>query len=170
MARVRTRIEKHIFKENEMFRVTMNRASLGGMHSSPKLYTLEEARAYRDNILDNFKKEANTGIDNNACRGGVIDSMHNHRQAKIAIKAKGEFVCERCSKTYSYTKLNLHHKNHDRSDDRPANFEILCTYCHREHHNLRGEKGAFIQRSTTIPNGSTLQVNGSGSGVCDNES
>ena len=118
-----------------------------------------------------YSKEPNTGLNNNACRAGIVCKQHNFRQKRLEIKAKSTFRCNRCTKVHSKYSLNLHHIDHNRDNDEESNFEVLCTYCHREHHNNRDAEGRFIsQGSTTIPRGSTLQVKGSGSGVNDNKS
>ena len=116
-------------------------------------------------------KESNTGIMNNACRGGLIGNQHNFRLKKLELKSKLLFTCNRCNKEYKTSiYLNLHHIDHNRDNDKELNFEVLCVYCHRKHHNKDSIHKHLYQGSTTIPRGSTLQVNGSGSGVNDNKS
>ena len=62
-------------------------------------------------------------------------------------------ACDRCC---SRKNLDVHHRNHDPLDNRPANLEVLCRGCHlREsyamgHHRptwqgrKRNEKGQFV--------------------------
>jgi len=45
---------------------------------------------------------------------------------------KQDFCCKDCKK-YSEV-LEFHHKNGDRSDNRPSNCEALCPTCHRKRH------------------------------------
>ena len=40
--------------------------------------------------------------------------------------------CVICGKTALDTKLDLHHKNHDKTDDSYKNIEILCEKHHQE--------------------------------------
>ena len=46
--------------------------------------------------------------------------------------ADHEAKCTKCGKTALDTKLDLHHKNHDKSDDSYKNIEILCEKHHQE--------------------------------------
>jgi len=59
----RTKIKKNIYVNNrgDLFSVTMNRESLGGMYHE-SFGTLEEAEAHLDYINDTYLKEPNTGI------------------------------------------------------------------------------------------------------------
>ncbi len=146
-----------------IYKCSFRRDSSGNLYF--KTSSLNEAKAKLLEWDTNNYKESNTGIYNNTCRGGNIDGMYNWGQLKKQIKLNPTFVCNRCTKTYSINKLNLHHIDHNRDNDSINNFEILCTYCHREHHNIRGVNGRFGKSSETISEESTLQVNGSGSGV-----
>ena len=163
------RIEKGIYY-NEIqnrYKYNFKRDSSGNIHGDAA--SLEDARNILAELNNMYEKELNTGIFNNACRAGLISNQHNFRQFKLQLKSKPTFICERCKKEYDTRYyINVHHKDHNRDNDDYSNFEVLCTYCHREHHNKRGKDGKFIsQGSTTIPSGSTLQANGSGSGVHD---
>jgi 5-methylcytosine-specific restriction endonuclease McrA len=42
-------------------------------------------------------------------------------------------LCEDCG---SHRRLEVHHKNEDRTDNRPSNLKTLCRTCHRERHGL----------------------------------
>lgn len=42
--------------------------------------------------------------------------------------------CNRCPYEKDERVLQVHHRNHDHSDDRPENLEILCANCHLEEH------------------------------------
>ena len=76
--------------------------------------------------------------------------------------------CNRCSKDLTNAtryEWCLHHRDHDRNNNTDENFELLCKRCHQLEHTVRNKStGQYIQGSTTIPNGSTLEANASGSG------
>jgi 5-methylcytosine-specific restriction endonuclease McrA len=49
-------------------------------------------------------------------------------------KHKGE-VCERCDFVPEHPRqLDVHHRDHDRKNNAPANLETLCANCHRLEH------------------------------------
>jgi hypothetical protein len=57
--------------------------------------------------------------------------------------------CERCNKDLSAAtryEWCLHHKDHDRKNNRESNFELLCKRCHQLEHNCQS---AFLKRATT---------------------
>jgi hypothetical protein len=39
--------------------------------------------------------------------------------------------CERCGSTY---RIEVHHRDEDRSNNTSSNLEVLCKRCHRKHH------------------------------------
>ncbi len=55
----------------------------------------------------------------------------NWMDLKRKIKTSKQYHCERCS---SKRILCAHHIDHDRNNDSPDNFEILCKRCHDKHH------------------------------------
>ena len=44
--------------------------------------------------------------------------------------ANNDAKCEDCGKTALDIKLDLHHKDHDKTHDTYKNIEILCDNCH----------------------------------------
>jgi len=67
------------------------------------------------------KGKFGVGKNNSGWRGGI----QTYRRLKKS-------NCERCG---SVKKLQVHHKNEDRYDNRLENLETLCCRCHRQHHN-----------------------------------
>jgi len=160
------RVSKGLYynKIKDVYNIRMKRQSSG--YYAVSNLSKEEALSKLKEFSSTFELEDNTGIHNNAIRGGVISPYINYyHYSREFRKGKAEFTCNRCSKVKPIKKLNIHHIDHNRLNDNEDNFEILCTVCHRVHHNIHGDGGKFIQSSETIPNGSTSQVNGDGSGV-----
>ncbi len=56
----------------------------------------------------------------------------NYALLKEQVKAGG-YKCERCGKK---RRLEVHHRDHDKTNDDPANFEILCHACHSSEHKV----------------------------------
>lgn len=52
---------------------------------------------------------------------------------KRLVDVKAE--CKRCHKTAHHTKLNLHHKDGDSSNDDWTNIVIYCNACHNDIEN-----------------------------------
>jgi len=141
----RVRVEKSIYTDGDMYAVQLNRQSLGGQYYMPGFLLLEDARYHLGEVTSKSPKQPNTGLNNNACRGGIINKYHNCARFREAIVYRGEFTCNRCiTKFYNIDKLNVHHIDHNKLNDSKDNFEILCTTCHREHHNKRDSYGRFI--------------------------
>jgi len=42
--------------------------------------------------------------------------------------------CERCGWNEEILVLHVHHRDHDRTNDVPENWEVLCPNCHKLHH------------------------------------
>ncbi len=142
----RVKIEKNIYIDSHnKYVVQMNRASLGGMYYEPGFKSLEDARNHLQEINSTYRKELNTGVFNNALRGGIkLSKQHEFNQYQKELRENTEFICSRCDKVKTIFNLNLHHIDHNRDNDSRDNFEVLCTVCHREEHNKRDSKGMFI--------------------------
>lgn len=102
------------------------------------------------NIMDWRRKTPNyqNGDKNPAWKGGMSKS-NICRIVKRVLDAAGvnQKVCSNCKKE-SNIRLNIHHKNQDRSDNRVENLAVLCPRCHNlEHgkheHRRNKETGRF---------------------------
>lgn len=79
-------------------------------------------------------------------------------QSYINAKKQQKCPCERCGKEYSVIEnFELHHKDHNRKNNTPENFEWLCNSCHKKIHyengrNKRYEKGipTYLDRIVSI--------------------
>ena len=92
-----------------------------------------------------------SGKDNPAYKNG-IGVFQNER---TTIKNERRF-CERCDKDLKYVSRYywcIHHKDHDRTNNDPTNWELLCKRCHQIEHNCI----AALEGATTIPKGSRVQ-------------
>jgi len=58
---------------------------------------------------------------------------------RIAFEEYGmEKVCEKCG---SKSRLSIHHRDRDRTNNSKENLMVLCSSCHSKHHNDRKEIG-----------------------------
>lgn len=62
--------------------------------------------------------------------------------------------CEQCNHDGADSRLEVHHKNRDKHDQRLENLEILCHRCHMQEHADAGETGwhSYHRRRKTNPN------------------
>ena len=58
------------------------------------------------------------------------------REAARIVAAKG--ACEACGKK---GRLDIHHKDRDKRNQRPENLAVLCHLCHMQEHARAGETG-----------------------------
>ena len=83
-----------------------------------------------------------SGKDNPYYKNGIACVFTKMRKS---IKEERRY-CERCSKDLKdVSKYHwcIHHKDHDRTNNVPENFELLCKRCHQiEHECLRAFEGA----------------------------
>lgn len=49
------------------------------------------------------------------------------------LKNSGALACEECGESDMFC-LEVHHKNHRRSDNRDNNLQVICSNCHSKHH------------------------------------
>ena len=135
------KLEKGIYKRNSI-EVRMNRN--GKSFYAGGIDTIEEARAILATFTGEVPTQPNTGIDNNAMRGGVPQGkMYNFRKFRQEVAQNSVFYCLRCETDKDIKHLNIHHIDHNRANDTIINFEVLCSTCHREHHNERNEQGQY---------------------------
>jgi len=140
-----SKIDKNIYynSRTEEFHIAMKRQSLGGNYYQGGIPSLNKAREILALLNNDYPKELNTGVDNNYCRSGNIDPMHNFQQYRKQLKQCKTFDCTICLNTFFVNKLNVHHIDHNRDNDSMNNFQVMCTYCHRDHHNKRNADGKF---------------------------
>jgi hypothetical protein len=75
------------------------------------------------------------GQDDSQYKTGIRYFMRRRRQ----IKAERRY-CERCGKDLqdaSHAQWNVHHRDHDRTNNTDNNFELLCVKCHRREHHCQ---------------------------------
>lgn len=68
--------------------------------------------------------------------------------------------CERCGEDLKYASRYyycVHHRDHDRTNNIPSNFELLCKRCHQLHHGCVGNLLVVRESATTILKESTLK-------------
>lgn len=118
-------------------------------------------------------KYKNTKYCNDRCRNAYISLRHAYKTGRIKAPGvgsggsqKGESnpnyktgigiysklgfevhgkVCNRCKED----AVLIHHKNHDRTNNKPENLEPLCKSCHQKHHETRDEKGRYTKGQST---------------------
>ena len=58
------------------------------------------------------------------------DATLRWRARQLVIRSGRAMTCESCGAS----KADVHHKNRNRADNRPANIQMLCRRCHSRHH------------------------------------
>ena len=79
-------------------------------------------------------------------REEVLGRNPNARYHGLSCKSAARLVarigrCERCNHDGSESRLDVHHKNRDKHDQRLENVEVLCHRCHMQEHAEAGETG-----------------------------
>ena len=89
----------------------------------------------------------------------MIGRNPNARYLGLSARSAARLVerigrCERCSHDGSESRLEVHHKNRDKHDQRLENLEVLCHACHMKEHADAGETGwgAYHRKRKTNPN------------------
>lgn len=74
------------------------------------------ARGYRNG-------KGRAGKHNGGWKGGISSKY-----------GKNHFKRDRCERCYSINKLELHHKDRDKTNNTKENLETLCESCHKKEH------------------------------------
>ena len=54
--------------------------------------------------------------------------------------------CEQCGSTKN---LLIHHRDHDRTNNKRENLQVLCKKCHQKHHTVKDAKtGRYVKVTT----------------------
>jgi len=61
------------------------------------------------------------------------------KEAKRIVRSVGR--CQRCGHDGSESRLDIHHKDRNKQNQKPSNIEVLCHRCHMQEHAQAGETG-----------------------------
>lgn len=93
-----------------------------------------------------------------AKRAEVLQRNPNARYHGLSAKEAQRLVqrighCELCQHDGSESRLEVHHQNRDKHDQRLENLQILCHRCHMKEHAAVGETGwdRYHKKRKTIP-------------------
>lgn len=92
-----------------------------------------------------------SGALNPAWKGGVTLTQKVRHQVKLTKKK-----CEACGKDLTnatHYEWCIHHKDHNKRNNKLQNLMLLCKRCHQIHHKC----WKAFERATTIPQGSRVQ-------------
>lgn len=89
---------------------------------------------------------------------------------KEQVRVRDNHTCQICGAKQKAQKLSIHHIDYNKKNNDKSNLVSLCRKCHSITNGNRPEWEEFLSKlvckhegATTIPKGSTLQANGSGS-------
>jgi DNA-directed RNA polymerase subunit RPC12/RpoP len=98
-------------------------------------------------VIDSNRRQNQDGASNTNWKGGTSRATVYRRSLQaLFLAGRDQYTCERCG-TKMETRGNIHHKNRNRADDRPANLEVLCPHCHATEHlseRERNELGRLV--------------------------
>jgi hypothetical protein len=88
------------------------------------------------------RKGVKVGVGSGGTTGSGKDNPNYKNGIGIFHKNKGKIkeqirYCERCNKDLQDVSRHhwcMHHKDHDRTNNDPSNFELLCKRCHQIEH------------------------------------
>lgn len=85
------------------------------------------------NFQSNFPVAGQMGFQTNENGDSVV--FYREREKHV----DGKDPCEQCGKEYNaLTRFELHHKDFDRTNNTPDNYQWLCVSCHKKEHFKRG--------------------------------
>lgn len=103
--------------------------------------------------IEKMKKSAKRGEESNLWKGGA-DRGERQKIADWCNSNRTEFLKQsdyKCNRCESNDKLELHHKlavvNYPEFAYQKDNIEVLCKYCHRNHHKLNGDMQTWRSKS-----------------------
>ena len=124
------------------------KANKGHVFCSPLCYGIYQRKEIPcvvcgKSILAGFNKKTCSRKCANINRAGIHykigrpqDKARTFKILKRRLLIERGKKCERCGYD-RYQILHVHHKNRNRSDNRPENLEIICPNCHYEEHHLK---------------------------------
>lgn len=113
------------------------------------------------------------GVDTPNWRGGLSFEPYGldfNKELKEEIRDRDEHTCQLCGINENGYKLSIHHIDYNKNNNDSWNLITLCKVCHSKTNGNREYWTSYFKTfqnnrrgATTIPEGSTLQANGSGS-------
>jgi len=65
----------------------------------------------------------------------ILNDKNRFGGFRIVALKRDNYICQKCNKDVSEKNMAvIHHLNHDKTDNRLANFQTLCKSCHTKHH------------------------------------
>lgn len=130
-----------------------------------------EQHNFCDDRCESFwRSERYSGIDNPNWQGGLSFTPYGigfTKTLRSIIKERDNYTCQYCGKID--VELAVHHIDYDKEHNQEDNLISLCSgFCHSLTNFNREYWTRLFQRkiregATTIPSGSTVQANGTGS-------
>ena len=126
-----------LIKHNKVFFENNNQKLYPCKHCLKKLMKLNGDKYRHDNfnIKDALKIKDQVGNNYNL-ECSYTPNIYSHDFPKIAkrLKKAKNYTCEECG-TIKKNGLHCHHINHQKSDNREINLQVLCKNCHVEIHS-----------------------------------
>lgn len=112
------------------------------LSGKPKLYLRGRKRPEHSAVMKVYWTEERRETKRQEMLGRNPNARYHGLSAKSAARLVRRIGhCEKCSHNGSESRLEVHHKNRDKQDQRLENLEILCLKCHMQNHAKAGEIG-----------------------------